>query len=189
MMVAKAANAYRIPAVLRDLVMVDLLEITGSTTATAELLLVSQPSVSRRYRSLAEDLDLGRQCDAPVGRRYSDAPWVMQLRRGVNHHRLARGCLRVGGAVGCAPLFHNTPWAQWVRIGRAQLDHWPELLKMELLDAVVLPQNTGWTIADPDQVALVELRLRERAPAWLVCRRDPLVLEVVRGITRRLEVS
>ena len=43
---------YRIPATLRDLVMLDLLELTGSTTATAELLATSQPSVSRRYRTM-----------------------------------------------------------------------------------------------------------------------------------------
>ena len=50
------SRPYRIPSSLRDLVMLDLLELTGSTTATAELLTMSQPSVSRRYRSVARDL-------------------------------------------------------------------------------------------------------------------------------------
>ena len=79
---------YRVPASLRDLVMIDLLELTGSTTATAELLAMSQPSVSRRYRTMARDLGLQRQNDAPVGRRFSDTPWVGWLRKGVNYHRL-----------------------------------------------------------------------------------------------------
>ena len=83
------SQPYRIPLSLRDLVMLDLLELTGSTTATAEMLTMSQPSVSRRYRSVARDLGLARQSDAPLGRRFADAPWIPYLRRGINHHRLA----------------------------------------------------------------------------------------------------
>jgi len=60
-------SPYRVPASLRDLVIIDLLELTGSTTATAALLAMSQPSVSRRYQKLVRDLGLRRQNDAPVG--------------------------------------------------------------------------------------------------------------------------
>ena len=97
--------------------MIDLLELTGSTTATAELLAMSQPSVSRRYRSMARDLGLQRQNDAPVGRRFSDTPWVGWLRKGVNHHRLANGALRVGSGQELQPLLENSPWAHWVSLG------------------------------------------------------------------------
>ena len=65
---------YRVPPCLRDLVMIDLLEITGSTTATAEMLALSQPTVSRRYRSLVRDLRLQRQRNGPVGQRFANAP-------------------------------------------------------------------------------------------------------------------
>jgi hypothetical protein len=182
-------SPYRTPAALRDLVMVDLLEITGSTTATAGLLTMSQPNVSRRYRALAQDLNLGRCSDAPVGQRFSDAPWITQLRRGVNHHRLARGCLRVGGASNTAALLSDAPWVQWVHVGRTQLDHWPRLLRLELLDAVLWPREVPADVMDQADVALVELRCGRDCSAWLACRRDPLVLEVISRITARMEVG
>lgn len=86
--------------------MIDLLELTGSTTATAELLTMSQPNVSRRYRSVARDLGLERRSDAPIGRRFGHTPWITLLRRGVNHHRLANGVLRVGSGRQLEPLFY-----------------------------------------------------------------------------------
>ena len=93
LMLRSDQTTYRIPSCLRDLVMVDLLELTGSTTAAAQLLQMSQPSVSRRYRMLAQDLCLERQNHRPIGRRYGDTDWMALLRRGVNRHRLACGVL------------------------------------------------------------------------------------------------
>jgi len=89
--------------------MLDLLELTGSTTATAEFLTVSQPSVSRRYCSVARDLGLARQ---------SDASWIPYLRRGINHHRLTGGVLRVGSGRALEAAFSGVPWSQWIRLGR-----------------------------------------------------------------------
>ncbi len=73
---------YRIPTVLRDLQLVDFLELTGSTTASAAQIGLSQPSVSRRYRALAAELGLQRLTDEPIGKRYGHAPWLQLLRRG-----------------------------------------------------------------------------------------------------------
>jgi len=53
-------SAYQIPAVLHDLVLVYTLELSGSTVAAAQLLNLSQPTASRRYRALAADLGLQR---------------------------------------------------------------------------------------------------------------------------------
>ena len=100
----------------------------SSTTATAELLAMSQPSISRRYRSLARDLGLERQSGAPVGRRFADAPWITLLRRGINHHRLARGVLRIGINPHQDAAFAEVPWAQCIRLGRQQRTHWRTLL-------------------------------------------------------------
>lgn len=75
-------ETYRVPTVLRDLQLVDLLELTGSTTASAAQIGLSQPSVSRRYRALAAELGLQRLTDEPIGKRFGHAPLLQLLRRG-----------------------------------------------------------------------------------------------------------
>jgi hypothetical protein len=170
---------HGIPASLRDLVMVDLLELTGSTTATAALLSMSQPNVSRRYRSLARELGLERRCDAPVGRRYGDTPWIALLRRGVNHHRLAGGVLRVGGSPALEPLLADLPWMHWVRLGRQQQRHWRYLLELELVDAVAVAQLPELGEDESTKLAVVEVQSSPCVePVHLLCRQDPLVLEL-----------
>jgi hypothetical protein len=176
-------HPYRIPATLRDLVMIDLLEITGSTTATAELLTMSQPSVSRRYRSMARDLGLERQSYAPVGRRFGDTPWITQLRRGVNHHRLANGVLRIGINRDLEPLIASSDWAQWVPLGRQQQRQWRSLLALELLDAMAVAELPEISSEEAAQLALEEVRPRRDGQVVLICRRDPLVLEICRRIS------
>ena len=176
-------SPYRIPAALRDLVMLDLLELTGSTTATAELLAMSQPSISRRYRSLARDLGLERRSAAPVGRRFADAPWITLLRRGINHHRLARGVLRIGIDPHQDAAFAEVPWAHCIRLGRQQRTHWRTLLALELVDAIAITDADGYV----DEEATVQFRVErtdgsDRA-LILLCRRDPLVLEACQRIS------
>lgn len=179
---------YRIPACLRDLVMVDLLELTGSTVATATLLQMSQPSVSRRYRALADDLGLERQNHRPIGRRYSNTDWMVQLRRGVNHHRLSCGVLRVGGLPSHGDVLRGCRWAEWVRLGRQHMAHWPQLLALELLDAVALEQAACLqdhpTAAD---LLLVEVERSISRPLLLACRRDPLVMEITASLSKWME--
>jgi hypothetical protein len=179
---------YRVPESLRDLVMIDLLELTGSTTATAELLAMSQPSVSRRYRMMAGDLGLKRQNDAPVGRRFSDTPWVGWLRKGVNHHRLAHGVLRVGGHQDLQPLLGNSPWAHWVPLGRQQQRQWRSLLSLELLDAVAVEELPNLSSEESAQLVLAEVRPWRDGQVVLICRRDPLVLELCSRICGWMEL-
>ncbi len=73
-MSSQPSAPYRIPAALRDLQLVDLLELTGSTTASAVQSGLSQPSVSRRYRSVAVDLGLQYVPHDPIGKRYGHTP-------------------------------------------------------------------------------------------------------------------
>ena len=79
-------RGYVIPSCLKDLVMVDMLELTGTTTAAAEQLGISQPTVSRRYQALARELDLKHDPSAVIGRRYGSTSWMQTLRQGVNSH-------------------------------------------------------------------------------------------------------
>ena len=176
-------SPYRIPAALRDLVMLDLLELTGSTTATAELLAMSQPSISRRYRSLARDLGLERQSAAPVGRRFADAPWITLLRRGINHHRLARGVLRIGIDPHQDAAFAEVPWAHFIRLGRQQRTHWRTLLALGLVDAIAITDADGFADEEATVPFRVEKPDRSGRVLTLLCRRDPLVLETCQRIT------
>ena len=170
-------SSYRVPASLRDLVMIDLLTLTGSTAATAALLNTSQPTVSRRSRAVASDLGLHPQRGVPLGR-FRDTPWLEMLRRGVNHHRLAQGVLRVGGDKKWQSLLINAAWAQWVPLGLRQQRHWRGLLDLELLDAMAIADPTELSDQALSPYVVVELPQLVDAAAVLVCRRDPLVLEI-----------
>ena len=64
-----SAEELQIPQVLRDLQLVDVLELTGSTTASAAQIGLSQASVSRRCRALARKLGLQRLAAASMGKR------------------------------------------------------------------------------------------------------------------------
>ena len=184
------SSPYRIPACLRDLVMVDLLELTGSTTAAAQLLNLSQPSVSRRYRSLADDLGLERQTQRPYGRRYSDADWMALLRRGVNRHRLSCGVLRIGGLPGLADGLQDCHWIQWVPLGRSAKKHWSQLLQLDLLDAVALESADGLEESSASELLVrMEIRPATTPALLLVCRRDPLILEIAGRYGNPLEIG
>jgi hypothetical protein len=164
---------YRIPTVLRDLQLVDLLELTGSTTASAAQIGLSQPSVSRRYRALAAELGLQPLPDDPIGRRYGHTPWLQLLRRGINSHRLAWGVLRLGGSDQDAALWQGQHGVEWVTLGRRQQQHWQPLLQLELLDAVALQE------LPPDAVTGdLPYRVLRSPHGWLACRLEPVVLRL-----------
>ncbi len=166
-------HRYRIPHVLRDLQLVDYLELTGSTTASAAQIGWSQPSVSRRYRALAAELGLQHLADQPMGKRYGDAPWLTLLRQGMNCHRLARGVLRIGGAESAAMALKEQCGVQWVTLGRRQQQHWQPLLQLELLDAVALQE------LPPDAVSgHLPYRVLRGPHGWLACRLEPVVLHL-----------
>ena len=111
---AHANIAYRIPSVLRDLVLVDMLELTGTTVAAAQVLNLSQPSVSRRFRQLAAELGLQPNRRDKPGRRFCDADWMRLLRQGVNPHRLDCGVLRLGGPAAAEKWIGRSVWAEWI---------------------------------------------------------------------------
>ena len=164
---------YRIPTVLRDLQLVDLLELTGSTTASAAQIGLSQPSVSRRYRALAADLGLQRLPGYPIGKRYGHTPWLQLLRQGIKSHRLAWGVLRIGGAEAATMGLKGQCGVEWVTLGRRQWQHWQPLLQQELLDAVALQE------LPPEEAAVtLPYRLLRCPNGWLACRPEQQVLQL-----------
>ena len=172
---------YRVPPCLRDLVMIDLLEITGSTTATAQILALSQPTVSRRYRSLVRDLGLQRQRNGPVGQRFANAPWIPPIRRGVNHHRLSAGWLRLGSLHSLHAQWAELPWAQWVHLGPEQQLHWRSLLQLELIDGIAFDQEPPLSEDARRSLSVMSIATRSGSSIHLVCRQDPLVLAIAKG--------
>ena len=56
--IGQPLRRYETPALLADIELLDLLELSGSTVETAHLLNLSQPTVSRRRRQLGAELAL-----------------------------------------------------------------------------------------------------------------------------------
>lgn len=93
---ATGIAAYRPPALLQAVSVLDLIELTGSTVQSAELLNLSQPTVSRRSRSIAQDLGVQRrQPDHTQGLRCGDGACLRLLRRAAKRHRLEAGVARI----------------------------------------------------------------------------------------------
>ncbi|MEA5424052.1 LysR family transcriptional regulator [Synechococcus sp. CCY9202] len=132
---------YRTPDLLRDLLLLDILELTGSTTAAARALSLSQPTVSRRYRTLARDLGLVRQPRQQPGRRYGDSICLRLLRKGMTLHRWQAGVLRIGGRPEHAQRVAGYSWLHWVGLQGKTLRAAPELIRQDLLDGLLLTQQ------------------------------------------------
>ena len=162
--------------------MVDMLELTGSTTAAAEQLGISQSSVSRRYRALAGDLELMHDPSAVIGKRYGSTEWMRTLRQGVNSHRLARGVLRLGAPMELWPCCKDQPWCHWVGLPSTAMEEWRQLFKEELLDGVVM----GRPAKTDETVAVYQSRLPTGcAPdplTWLIIRAHEPVINIVKAI-------
>ena len=131
---------YQTPGVLEPIELLDLLELTGTTSAAAAALGMSQPTVSRRSRRLIQELSLkSRKPKALQALRYSETSCLRLLRRASQNHRLEAGTWRLGGS----PLQH-----QLLRSKRASGDlplrfrhprAWQELLRAHCLDGALVP--------------------------------------------------
>ena len=131
---AAGIAAYRPPALLQAVSMLDLLELTGSTVHTAELLNLSQPTVSRRSRGIAQDLgvQLRQPGHAQEGLRCGAGPCLRLLRRAAKCHRLEAGVARLApdgwlggvleGVDGLLPLpARFRPVQQWHALVRSHV--------------------------------------------------------------------
>jgi len=170
-------SRYRVQGLLKDLVVLDMLELTGSTAAAARLLHLSQPTVSRRARWVMAQLDLLPPSDDQPGRKFKTTAWLQLLRQGVNSHRLSWGVLRIGGAEASAMGLQGQAGVEWVTLGRRQMLHWQPWLELELLDAVLLQ------VPPPVSVAGARpYRLLPCANGWLACRIEPQVLQLAASL-------
>jgi len=93
---APGLTNYQAPELLEAVSVLDLIELTGSSIHAAELLNLSQPTVSRRSRRIAKELGLAwRECPRPHGLRCGDGACLRLLRRAAKRHRLEAGVARI----------------------------------------------------------------------------------------------
>ena len=136
--VSLVAHRYRLPALLQDIRLLDLLEISGTSLEVSRLCGISQPTISRRTRALAQDFGLEINRHRPVGCCYGTSPAMRPLRLGCRAHRLAAGVARLGtdgllqpllapgiDLLPCPPRFR--PVASWL-----------ELLRQGVLDGALI---------------------------------------------------
>lgn len=173
-------QGYIVPPGFRDLVLLDMMELSGSTVAAAKLLNLSQPTVSRRFRAVCQDLQLQGDMGRPPGGRIQPTPCLRLLRRGICHHRWDSGALRLGFSTIKPSGLNRAVAVEWVPLRQGSLGQWPSLLRSELLDGVVITPDTltsqemNWAIHD-----LIEA---ENAGQVLLSRRHPKIQGLVTAL-------
>ena len=132
------AEPYRLPELLHDIRLLDLLELSGSTVQASQLLSLSQPSVSRRYRSLAQDFGLERDLRQHKHCRYGSSETMRLLRLGCRAHRLASGFARIGTDLLHAPLLAGMTGLLPAPVRFRSMHTWAALVRDGVVDAAVV---------------------------------------------------
>jgi hypothetical protein len=132
------APPYRLPKLLEDIRLLDLLELCGTTVRTSRLMQLSQPTISRRYRSLAADFGLVRDRRQLWGCGYGTSASMRLLRLGCRAHRLAAGKARIGSDLLHHPLLAGCPWLLPTPQRFRAAAYWLELVRQGVLDGALI---------------------------------------------------
>lgn len=136
--VAAERLSYRAPELLQDIRLLDLLELSGTTVKAGQLLRLSQPTVSRRYRALADDFGLNRDPRSVRHCRYGTTTALRYLRLGSRAHRLAAGVARIGTDLMHHHLLNGCNGLLPVPLQYRSIDAWAELVHQGVLDAALI---------------------------------------------------
>jgi DNA-binding transcriptional LysR family regulator len=136
--ILRPSEAYRIPELLQDIRLLDLLELSGTTVQASELLNLSQPTVSRRYRSLAQDFGLRRDPRQRERCRYGSTEAMRWLRLGCRAHRLEAGYARIGADLMHQPLLAGMDWLLPTPVRFRSIHSWAELIREGVIDAALV---------------------------------------------------
>jgi hypothetical protein len=150
------APHYRLPELLHDIRLLDLLELCGTTVQTSRLLQLSQPTISRRYRILSEDFGLVRDRRQLWGCGYGTSAAMRLLRLGCRTHRLAAGVARIGSDLLHHPLLAGCPWLLPTPQRFRAAANWLELVRQGVLDGALL---SGLELEEAEGVNRQELEL------------------------------
>jgi hypothetical protein len=133
-----SAEPYCIPGLLQDIRLLDLLELSGSTVQASRFLSLSQPTVSRRYRLLAQDFGL-QQAPRQLKRCcYGSTEAMRWLRLGCRAHRLAAGVARIGADWMHQPLLEGVDGLLPVPTRFRSIHAWATLVREGVLDAALV---------------------------------------------------
>jgi hypothetical protein len=153
-----AEQKYRLPELLSDIRLLDLLELSGTTVRASQLLNLSQPTVSRRYRALAEDFGLRRDPRSIKRCRYGATNAMRLLRLGCRAHRLSAGVARIGTDLLHWHLLAGLDWLLPVPVQFRPAYEWAELVRQGVLDGAVV---SGLELIANPEVDVTGLRLLE----------------------------
>lgn len=161
---AVLAHDYRLPSLLQDIRLLDLLELCGSTVQASRLLRLSQPTISRRYQLLANDFGLVRDPRQLWGCVYGSSASMRLLRKGCRAHRLTAGVARVGSDWLHRPLLRDAPWLLSTPEQFRAAANWLELVRQGVLDGALisgleLDLAEGISIRDLELLPLGEMPL------------------------------
>ncbi len=163
-----AASGYRPPALLRDVLLLDLLELTGSTQEASRHLALSQPSVSRRYRRLAREFGLRRDLRLRWGFRYGSNGSIRHLRLAARAHRIAAGQVVLGVDPWHRPLLEGVGGLLLPPPRFLPAADWSQLLREGVVDGALVPalelESGGRPGPGVQMVELGELPLALVAP-------------------------
>ena len=150
------AHRYRLPALLQDIRLLDLLEISGTSQEASRVCGLSQPTVSRRTRVLAEDFNLQVNRRRPQGCRYGSSTVMQLLRLGCRAHRFSAGVARLGADVIVQPLLEGCSWLLPAPPRFRPLESWLELVRQGVLDGALV---SGLEFAgdEPPQASELEM--------------------------------
>jgi hypothetical protein len=168
---ATSAEPYCLPELLSDIRLLDLLELSGSTVQASQFLSLSQPSVSRRYRSLAQDFDLERDLRQHWRCRFGTSETMRWLRLGCRAHRLAAGFARIGTDLLHAPLLAGMAGLLPTPVRFRSIHTWAALVRDGVVDAALV---SGMEIAAArSQLDWSELQWLELGAMPLALARPP----------------
>ncbi len=175
------AHHYRLPELLHDIRLLDLLELCGTTVQASRLLQLSQPTISRRYRLLSEDFGLVRDRRQLWGCGYGTSAAMRLLRLGCRAHRLAAGVARIGSDLLHHTLLAGCPWLLPTPQRFRAAANWLELVRQGVLDGALI---SGLELEEAEGLNHQELELLplgELPLAMAFCPKAPVLVGAVPG--------
>jgi hypothetical protein len=129
---------YLPPQLLRDLHLLNVLELTGTTHLAGQWLAVSQPTVSRRYRRLAADFGLKPTRRGAKVCRFGSSMSLRQLRHGLRWHRFEAGLVGLASDPLHQGLLEGLPSRLPMPMRFRPANQWGHLVREAVLDAALV---------------------------------------------------
>lgn len=167
------------PALLHDIHLLDLLELSGTSLEASRLMQLSQPTVSRRVRQLADDFGLEINPRRLVGCCYGTNAVMRLLRLSCRLHRLSNGAARLGADAILQPLLACCTWLLPTPPRFRLVESWVDLVRQGVLDGALV---SGLEFQGDDPPHSTELE-------WMHVGSFPLTLATGPGVAKSAEIS